>query len=97
LGIYLYYIIKKTEYVLNCFFLLIKAMMCLLNFLRYRQGVSTIFSSGYEDQSLDGNHEYAAGGNDQYNNIGGNNGAPYDNEYNNTGGGGGGGYQQPSY
>ena len=26
-------------------------MICLLNFLRYRQGVSTVFNGGYEDHS----------------------------------------------
>lgn len=30
-------------------------MICLLNFLRYRQGVSNVFNEGYEDPNLGAN------------------------------------------
>lgn len=35
-------------------------MICLLNFLRYRQGVSSVFNEGYEDpnQSVNPNEQY---------------------------------------
>lgn len=59
-------------------------MICLLNFLRYRQGVSTIFSSGYEDPSQNiGPSEFDTNINDSDYRQ-----APFNNN---------GGYQQPTY
>ena len=61
-------------------------MICLLNFLRYRQGVSTTFSSSYDEQNLESNDPNSA---DQYRQ------APFSNNINN--GSNSGGYQQPNF
>lgn len=57
-------------------------MICLLNYLRYRQGVSSIFNEGYEDPAQQlGVGQDNIGGGDNYRQ------APFTNNQN-------GGYQQ---
>jgi hypothetical protein len=66
------------------------AMICLLNFLRYRQGVSTTFSSSYDDQNLDQSDPNSVTNPDMYRQ------APFNNNLNSNNGSGG--YQQqPNY
>lgn len=59
-------------------------MLCLLNFLRYRQGVSNVFNENYEDP----NQEIASGqaGQENYRQ------APFNNNLNSNAG-----YQQNNY
>ena len=71
-------------------------MLGLLNFLRYRQGVSTIFSSSYEDTGSQNAGDYeAAGGNQSADDMYGGNQAPYNN--NMKAGGDMGGYQERNF
>jgi hypothetical protein len=64
-----------------------KAMITLLNFLRYRQGISTLFSTDYESHMQGDELNQGAdvsGGSDQYRQ------APFNNNVNAS-------YQQPAY
>jgi hypothetical protein len=70
------------------------AMICLLNFLRYRQGVSTIFSSSYDEHEPNFEYEGIHANNahsDDYPNQNSNYSNINNNNYNN------GGYQQSNY
>jgi hypothetical protein len=61
-------------------------MICLLNYLRYKQGVSASFTGGYEDPSQQGYSSNLAGESSEYRQ------APFVANNQNTGG-----YQQPTY
>lgn len=76
----------RTAIAFSFFSIITWAMICLLNFLRYRQGVSTTFSSSYDEQNLESNDPNSA---DQYRQ------APFSNNINN--GSNSGGYQQPNF
>jgi len=76
----------NTAIAFSFFSIITWAMICLLNFLRYRQGISTIFNNEYEDQSQMQN--------DPNNEAGYNRQAPFNsNSVNNINSG----YQQPTY
>lgn len=81
----------RTAIAFSFFSIITWAMIGLLNFLRYRQGVSTTFSSSYDDQNLE--NPDSVSNPDMYRQ------APFSNNLNsNNAGGGGGGYQQqPNY
>ena len=61
-------------------------MLCLLNFLRYRQGVSNVFNENYEDPNQEIGSAGAQAGQDSYRQ------APFTNNLNSNAG-----YQQNNY